>query len=206
MGCGYPDGFVPAASLPGRWTPADVGGLWAGVRERVEVLAGRRGATKIFGACDHGFALAAPLTEQQLHDWEARAGVTLPIEYRSFLTEVAAAGAGPYYGLLGFEVTDGIARWVGEHWRGQEELNLRTVFPTGTRSSRSCPTRCPNSRQGSSTPTAPSRWPTMAAATTTCSWSTARTRATSGSTAEPPTVPSLHRQTTTAASRSTAGT
>lgn len=110
-------------------TLKDVGGLWACVRERVEVLAGRRGATKVFGASDHGFALAAPLTEAQLRGWEERAGVTLPIEYRSFLTEVGAAGAGPYYGLLGFRVIDGIAHWVGEHWRGQEELNLRTVFP-----------------------------------------------------------------------------
>lgn len=103
--------------------------MWAGVRERVEALADRRGAAEVFGASDHGFALAAPLTEEQLHSWEAQAGVTLPIQYRSFLTEVAAAGAGPYYGLLGFAVTDGIAHWVGDPWLRPERLNLRTVFP-----------------------------------------------------------------------------
>lgn len=65
-------------------TLKDVGGLWAGVRERVEVLAGLLGATKVFGASDHGFALAAPLTEEQLYGWEATVGVTLPIPYRSF--------------------------------------------------------------------------------------------------------------------------
>jgi len=106
-----------------------VGGMWAGVRERVEALADQPGAAEMFGASEHGFAVVAPLTEEQLLDWEARAGVTLPIQYRSFLTEVAAAGAGPHYGLLGFGVTDGIAHWVGDRWRGPEELNLRTVFP-----------------------------------------------------------------------------
>lgn len=102
---------------------------WAGVRERVEALVGRPGATEVFGASAHRFALAAPLTGEQLLDWEARAGTTLPHEYRTFLTEVAAAGAGPYHGLLGFRVTGGTAHWVGDDWRGPEQLDLRAVFP-----------------------------------------------------------------------------
>jgi hypothetical protein len=106
-----------------------VDGLWAGVRERVEVLAGQSVATRVFGASVHGFTLDAPLTEEQLLDWETRVGMTLPSQYRSFLTVVAAAGAGPFYGLLGFRVTDGIAHWVGDAWRGPEQLNLRVEFP-----------------------------------------------------------------------------
>ncbi|MFI9385701.1 hypothetical protein [Kutzneria sp. NPDC052558] len=57
-------------------------GNWAGVRERVEALAGRGGPEKVFGADGHGFVLAAPLTRQQLLDWERRVGATLPAEYR----------------------------------------------------------------------------------------------------------------------------
>lgn len=41
---------------------------------------------------------------------------------------MAAAGAGPHNGLLGFRVIDGIAHWVGDHWRGPDHLNLRVAF------------------------------------------------------------------------------
>lgn len=103
--------------------------IWTGVRERVEALAGEPGAASVFGATSHGFRLDAPLTPEQLVDWETRVGAPLPAQYRSFLTEVAAAGAGPYYGLLGFRVTEGIAHWVGDRCRGPEQLDLRTAFP-----------------------------------------------------------------------------
>jgi hypothetical protein len=83
----------------------------------------------VFGASGHGFALDSPLTREQLLDWETRAGATLPLPYRSFLTEVAAAGAGPYYGLLGFRVIDGMAHWAGDKWRRPTQLNLRVAFP-----------------------------------------------------------------------------
>lgn len=103
--------------------------IWSGVRERVEALADRPGAASVFGATKHRFMLDAPLTQEQLVDWEARVGATLPAAYRSFLTEVAADGAGPHYGLLGFRVAEGIADWVGDKGRGPEQLNLRAAFP-----------------------------------------------------------------------------
>jgi hypothetical protein len=103
--------------------------IWTGVRERVEALAGRPDMASVFGASSHRFMLDAPLTQDQLVDWETRVGATLPTRYRSFLTEVASAGAGPYHGLLGFRVTEGIAHWVGDKWRGPERLDLRTAFP-----------------------------------------------------------------------------
>lgn len=106
-----------------------MGGIWADVRNRVEALTGHPGATRVFGASSHGFALNAPLTHEQVGDWETRVGATLPTQYRSFLTEVAAAGAGPHYGLLGFRVTDGMVHWVGDRGRGPEQLNLRAEFP-----------------------------------------------------------------------------
>jgi hypothetical protein len=83
----------------------------------------------VFGASGHHFRFAAPLKQEQLVAWETCVGATLPAEYRSFLTEVASAGAGPHYGLLGFRVTDGIAEWAGDTWRGRQQLNLRAAFP-----------------------------------------------------------------------------
>lgn len=121
-------------------------GIWAGVRKRVEALSGLPGAAKVFGASNHRFVLAAPLAEEQLLSWEAQVGTVLPDQFRAFLTEVAAAGADPQYGLLGLEVTDGIADWVGDHWRGPDRLNLRTEFPHQTEFRRAAPGHDPTAR------------------------------------------------------------
>ena len=50
----------------------------------------------------HGFALLPPLREADLADVERAAGVGLPEDYRSFLLEMSAGGAGPHYGLIPF--------------------------------------------------------------------------------------------------------
>lgn len=53
-----------------------------------------------FGAHSHRYELAATLSEPRAAAIEARIGAQLPVDYRAFLTRVAAAGAGPYHGLL----------------------------------------------------------------------------------------------------------
>ena len=53
-----------------------------------------------FGAVTHRYQLAAPLSEERVAAIEREAGITLPADYRAFLTRVASAGAGPGYGLL----------------------------------------------------------------------------------------------------------
>ena len=70
------------------------------LRDRVERLAELDGDTQIFGATMHGWRLGPPLSTEELRMLEAAAGTTFPEDYRAFLTEVARAGAGPYYGLL----------------------------------------------------------------------------------------------------------
>ncbi|MEU1280084.1 SMI1/KNR4 family protein [Streptomyces sp. NPDC005805] len=54
----------------------------------------------VFGATAHGYVLGTPLPPAALRGLEAALGVRLPGDYRSFLTGLAASGAGPGYGLL----------------------------------------------------------------------------------------------------------
>ncbi|MBH5335410.1 SMI1/KNR4 family protein [Streptomyces pactum] len=80
-------------------------GIWTGVRERVLALREAPGRTEVFGAESprgggHGFELLPVLTEAEVRAVERSLAVELPAEYRSFLLEVGAGGAGPDYGLF----------------------------------------------------------------------------------------------------------
>ncbi|WP_431040631.1 SMI1/KNR4 family protein [Streptomyces sp. P1-3] len=81
-----------------------MGGTWTGVRERVLALRDAPRWWAVFGAdypgYGHDFELLPVLTEEQLHAVERRLGAGLPEEYRTFLLEVGAGGAGPDYGLF----------------------------------------------------------------------------------------------------------
>ncbi|MEV1023156.1 SMI1/KNR4 family protein [Streptomyces sp. NPDC050264] len=59
--------------------------IWVGVRERVLQLAEHPGAHKVFGAPSHGFRLGPVMGEDELAALEADLGVSLPVQYRSFL-------------------------------------------------------------------------------------------------------------------------
>lgn len=80
------------------------GGTWAGVRERVLALRSAPRWWAVFGADfpghGHNFELLPVLTGEQLRAVERRFGTELPEEYRLFLLEVGAGGAGPDYGLF----------------------------------------------------------------------------------------------------------
>ncbi|MEV5977913.1 SMI1/KNR4 family protein [Streptomyces sp. NPDC052114] len=85
-------------------------GVWTGIRERVLALRDAPGWRAVFGADfqghGHGFALLPVLTEEQVDAVERRRGVTFPAEYRGFLLEVGAGGAGPDYGLFPVDPDD----------------------------------------------------------------------------------------------------
>lgn len=57
-----------------------------------------RGCTA-FGVSGHQMKLKAPWPEAKVARFEAARGIVLPPTYRAFLTTIAKAGAGPYYGL-----------------------------------------------------------------------------------------------------------
>lgn len=86
--------------------------MWDGVRLRVQALREAPGAKRVFGAhCryggdGHGFELSPPAREAAVIEFEQAVGVRLPEDYRAFLLEVSAGGAGPYYGLTPFPPED----------------------------------------------------------------------------------------------------
>src|SRR5256885_16609908 len=85
---------------------------WSGVRLRVTALAGDARTGELFGAGGHHFRLRAPLSGRELAGAEAQFGVRLPEQYRDFLRQVGAAGAGPFYGI--FSLTKANGSWAGE--------------------------------------------------------------------------------------------
>ncbi len=56
-----------------------------------------------FGARAHRYRLHRPLAVATLEAFERERRVSLPADYKSFLSSVGNGGAGPYYGLLPFE-------------------------------------------------------------------------------------------------------
>ncbi|WP_374011061.1 SMI1/KNR4 family protein [Streptomyces ipomoeae] len=87
---------------------------WAGVRQRVAALGAAPGNREVFGAFGHEWVLEEPLTEDALAELEAQIGVRLPEEYRTFLTQVGAGGAGPAYGVFPVRRVEGRWRWEGD--------------------------------------------------------------------------------------------
>ncbi|MBO0657195.1 SMI1/KNR4 family protein [Streptomyces triculaminicus] len=69
---------------------------------------------RVFGAIGHKFFLEDPLTPAELADLEDQTGVSLPGEYRDFLLQVGAGGAGPSYGVYPVRLIQGRWRWEGD--------------------------------------------------------------------------------------------
>ncbi|WP_027346857.1 SMI1/KNR4 family protein [Hamadaea tsunoensis] len=103
---------------------------WTGVRDRIAALRAHPGKAGIFGADGHAFDLALALSPGELDELEAWLGVTLPDEYRSFLVEVGAGGAGPGYGV--FPVVrnqDSGWAWQGDGADMTDRERLAEPFP-----------------------------------------------------------------------------
>ncbi|HEY4176451.1 MAG TPA: SMI1/KNR4 family protein [Kofleriaceae bacterium] len=66
----------------------------------MKLLAAVDSARQVFGASEHGYEPAPPLTNAELIEFEARVGGDLPADYRAYVTEISAHGVGPYYGLV----------------------------------------------------------------------------------------------------------
>jgi hypothetical protein len=105
------------------------GQLWAGVRERVRSLAEADPRPKVFGADDHGFRLARVLSAEELADLESLVGARLPEEYRDFLLQVGAGGAGPAYGVYPVERGERGWQWTGDWAALADEARLAEPFP-----------------------------------------------------------------------------
>lgn len=78
-------------------------GLPTVVREALATLAAGDRNLARFGAAQHRYELAPPLTSAALTEVEATLGSTLPDDLRWFVTEVGSGGAGPGYGWIPVE-------------------------------------------------------------------------------------------------------
>jgi hypothetical protein len=68
----------------------------------------------VFGAANHGFRLNPTLTEEAVVSFEQEHGVSLPNDFRQFLTMVGNGGAGPFYGVFPLGIMDdnfGLRSW-----------------------------------------------------------------------------------------------
>ncbi|MER5638053.1 SMI1/KNR4 family protein [Kitasatospora sp. NPDC002227] len=102
---------------------------WLGIRERVQSLGADARSSRVFGSVGHGFVLDDPLGAAELADLEARLGVELPEEYRQFLLQVGAGGAGPGYGVFPVRRTDGRWQWEGDGADLADLHRLAEPFP-----------------------------------------------------------------------------
>ena len=86
----------------------------------------------VFGAGSHMYELNEPLTERVLTEFERQHGISLPEDYRWFLSQIGNGGAGPFYGLFALgEVDDDhdTRAWTeGDGFVGR----LREPFPHTT--------------------------------------------------------------------------
>jgi hypothetical protein len=55
---------------------------------------------RVFGADVHGFRLNPPLPEADVTAFETVHNVSLPYDFRQFLTDIGNGGAGPFYGIF----------------------------------------------------------------------------------------------------------
>jgi len=82
--------------------PADL----SRIQQKLDRLRTRDPKCGLFGALSHQYRLGKLLSEADVISFERQLGVSLPAEYRQFLTQVGHGGAGPYYGLFALDDPD----------------------------------------------------------------------------------------------------
>jgi hypothetical protein len=68
----------------------------------------------LFGANGHQYQLHSPIDASVVSEFEQQNGVSLPDDYRFFITEIGDGGAGPAYGVFRFGEEDdgfGFCKW-----------------------------------------------------------------------------------------------
>jgi hypothetical protein len=83
------------------------------VLQRLAELDRKDRRRRVFGANGHDYKLNPPLPISVIEAFEERHRVSLPEDYRRFLTEIGNGGAGPSYGVLPFGKDDDDRDWEG---------------------------------------------------------------------------------------------
>lgn len=103
----------------------------ATVLRQLNELSRRDPQRQIFGSRVHDYRLRPPLPASELESFEAKYAVSLPSDYKTFITQIGHGGAGPYYGLFPFGEQDDardFCKWEGGGLVG----DLSRPFPHGT--------------------------------------------------------------------------
>src|SRR3954471_3790250 len=95
------------------------------VLRRLADLDRRDRRRRVFGASAHDYKLDPPLPVAVIEAFEGRYGLSLPEDYRHFITEIGNGGAGPYYGVLPFGKDDDDRDWADDGLVG----DLSQPFP-----------------------------------------------------------------------------
>jgi hypothetical protein len=99
----------------------------SGLLAKLAALRAADADRSVFGASAHDYQLAPALSAADLASAETQFGVPFPDDYRRFLLEVGAGGAGPSYGVFPLVHAAGAWGWDGDG--GQLTGDLRTAFP-----------------------------------------------------------------------------
>ncbi|WP_199551877.1 SMI1/KNR4 family protein [Streptomyces sp. N35] len=102
---------------------------WVGIRQRVEAVGASPRSREVFGTLGHKWVLEQPLSPSELVELEAQMNVHLPEEFRFFLLQVGAGGAGPAYGVFPVRRVQGRWRWEGDGAELADLSRLTEPFP-----------------------------------------------------------------------------
>jgi hypothetical protein len=72
----------------------------ASILAALEALKRRDARRQLFGGDSHDYALNPPLPAAEVEAFERKHSITLPDDYKYFLTQVGNGGAGPFHGVL----------------------------------------------------------------------------------------------------------
>jgi Leucine-rich repeat (LRR) protein len=103
------------------------------IQDKLQELIKKDAKRKIFGAdkdsSGHGYHLNPIRPKLDLNVFESANQITLPEEYRTFITQIADGGAGPYYGLLSLERGIEEAKAYSTNENTPIENSFTTDFP-----------------------------------------------------------------------------
>jgi hypothetical protein len=73
------------------------------IKQKLELLKSKDNRLTNFGAQKHKYIFNKMVSQDTIEAFEKKYSITLPDEYKSFLTQIGNGGAGPYYGLESLE-------------------------------------------------------------------------------------------------------
>lgn len=96
------------------------------VESKIKLLKEKDPELKIFGAWEHKYQFGDKLTEAEVKNFEEKFGLTLPEDYKTFITRIGNGGAGPNYGIIPLDIINGPKDFKLE---SKPAIDLSKAFP-----------------------------------------------------------------------------